>query len=220
MKKHLAIAALSTLALTAHAESFFQVEAGLGGAKVQDIGDGTWQQWGAPFNKVNLQSPVVSLGFTGQVWQRNRWDLRYHVNYVYVGEYSASCHCAEHDEDYDLPAHKLKANATLGYYNGHGHLNGVALTLEPGYTYSGYRFAVEGGLWAYQQTWNQYAQTSFGSWNLQTPKTIHIGYVAGARIERGNFSVSYRYYQVKQDWSTGIPGLAGGVHAFATNYRF
>lgn len=219
-KKYLAMAVLAVAASSVHAQTFFQIEAGLGGAKVQDIGDGTWQQWGAPFNKVNLQSPVLMLGFTGQLYEHKSFDLRYHVNYVYVGEYTATCKCAEHDEDYSIPAHKIKAGAPLGYYNGHGHLNGVALTLDAGYTYAGYRFAVEGGAWAYQQTWNQYAQTSWGDYNLQGSKAIHVSPVGGVRAEHGQFSVSYRYYKVKQDWSNGVPGLAGGVHAFTANYRF
>ena len=65
--KSLAVAVAALFAASgAHAESFFQIEAGLGAAKVVDVGDGTWQQWGAPMNLVRLQSPVVSLG-VGQV---------------------------------------------------------------------------------------------------------------------------------------------------------
>lgn len=220
--KRLVIAALVLAASTAaHAESFFQIEAGLGAAHVKDIGDGTWTQYGAPNNTEKLNTLVANAGITGQLWETGKWSFRYHADYVYVGEYKASCACAEHDEDYDTQAHRMKrADAPLGYYDGHGHLNGVALTLDVGYTYSGYRFALEGGAWIYRQSWNQYAQTSWQTYELQTSRKFHVGYVVGARIERGPLSLSYRYYNVKQDWSNGVPGLAGGVHAMTVNYRF
>jgi hypothetical protein len=220
MKSAAALVCFS-LAGAAHAESFFAMEAGLGAAHVTDIGDGTWTQYGAPNNVQRLNVPVVTAGFTGELYASGPWSFRYHANYVYIGEYTASCNCAEHDEDYDSQRHRIKrADAPLGYYDGHGHLNGLALTLDVGYTYRGYRFAVEGGAWAYRQSWNQYAKTSFGEWNLQTSKTIHVSYVVGARVERGPLSLSYRYYKVKQDWSNGVPGMAGGVHALTMNYRF
>lgn len=219
--KTIAVAAAALFAASgAHAESFFQTEAGLGGARVVDMGDGTWQQLGAPLNRVNLQAPVATFGITGELWRRRAIDLRYHIDYVYVGEYSASCKCAEHDEDYDTKTHTVKAGAPLGYYSGHGHLNGVAATLDAGYTYHGYRLALEAGMWAYIQTWNQYAQTSWAEYHLQTPRSVHYTYVVGARIDRGPMSLAYRYYDVKQDWSNGVPGLARGAHAFTFNYRF
>lgn len=222
MKRFIAVfAALAALAApAARADSFFQVEAALGGAHVVDVGDGTWQQWGAPFNSVRVQSPVAQIGLTGTVWQGSRFDLRYHVDYVYIGEYSAACRCAEHDEDYDTKTHTVKANAALGYYSGHGHLNGIAATLDAGYNYGGWRVGLEGGLWAYIQTWNQYAQTSWGAWHLQAPRSVHYTYVVGARVARGPLALSYRYYNVRQDWSNGVPGLANGVHAVTLNYTF
>lgn len=220
-KQLIAVAAIALGCASAHAESFFQIEAGLGVAHVKDIGDGTWTQYGAPNNKEHLTTAAVNLGLTGELWARANWNVRYHVDYVYIGEYSSSCDCAEHDEDYDTQRHRMKiADPALGYYAGHGHLNGIAATLEVGYTYRGYRFAVEGGMWAYRQSWNQYAQTSWGAFNLQSPKSINYSYVAGARVERGPFSVAYRYYNVKQDWSNGVPGLAGGAHTVTLNYRF
>ena len=221
MKRIAVAVAILAASAAAHAESFFQIEAGLGGAHVTDIGDGTWTQYGAPNNKERLNVPVVTAGFTGELWSTGKVSFRYHADYVYVGEYRASCNCAEHDEDYDAQRHRIKrADAPLGYYDGHGHLNGVALTLDVGYTAYGYRFAVEGGAWLYRQSWNQYAQTSWGDYELQTSRKFRVGYVVGARIERGPLSLSYRYYNVKQDWSNGVPGLAGGVHAMTVNYRF
>jgi hypothetical protein len=221
MKRTVIACAILAVASTAHAESFFQVEAGLGAARVTDIGDGNWTQYGAPNNHERLKVPVANVGITGELFARNNWSVRYHADYVYVGEYASTCDCAQHDEDYD-PVHHVMRNpdAQLGYYNGHGHLNGVALTLDAGYTYRGYRFAIEGGIWAYRQSWNQYAKTSWGEWNLQTSNAIRMSYVVGARVEHGPFSVSYRYYNVKQDWSNTVPGLAGGVHAVTVNYRF
>lgn len=220
--KRKALVALAALACaaSAHSESFFQVEAGLGGARVVDMGDGTWQQLGAPLNKVNLQSVVAQIGVTGPVYAAGRFDLRYHLDYVYIGEYAASCACAERDEDYDLSTKTVRDGAKLGYYSGHGHLNGIAATLDAGYTYAGWRLAAEAGIWAYVQSWNQYARTSWGEWNLQSPRTVRYSYVIGARVDHGDASIAYRYYGVKQDWSNGVPGLASGVHALTFNYRF
>lgn len=219
--KTLAVAVAALFAASgARAESFFQIEAGLGSARVLDMGDGTWQQLGAPFNRVNLQSVAATFGVTGEVWRERSIDVRYHVDYVYIGEYSASCHCAEHDEDYNLSTKTIKPGAPLGYYSGHGHLNGTAATLDAGYTYRRYRLAAEVGLWAYIQSWNQYAQTSWGDFHLQAPRAVRFAPVIGARIDHGPMSLAYRYYFVKQDWSNGVPGLASGVHSLTFNYRF
>ena len=97
--------AIMAVAPRAHAESFFQAEVGIGASHIKDMGDGTWIQRGAPNNKERVDSPAFMAGITGQVYQQGRVDVRYHVDYVYMGEFSASVDGVP-DPNYDIVRHR------------------------------------------------------------------------------------------------------------------
>jgi hypothetical protein len=47
--------------------------------------------------------------------------------------------------------------------------------------------------------------------DLSHQTRVQFGSAVGARLERGPFSLSYRYYQIKQDWGkNGLPGPRNG----------
>lgn len=217
--KHIMIALALLTSLPAHAESFFQVEAGIGASHVSDMGDGIWIQQGAPNNREQQTTPAFLVGITGQVYQHGGFDVRYHLDYVYIGNYSASVDGVP-DAQYNPVTHvvhDMPAGEAYTHFNGFGHAQGIPLTLELGYTYRGFRVAVEGGYWAYEQAWHESMDaTQFN----RSPKT-QFAYVVGARIERGNFGLSYRYYAIRPDWSGNeCPGLATGAHVLMATYRF
>jgi hypothetical protein len=216
------IAAALTVASTAHAESFFQMEAGLGYSRITNIGDGNWLQQNMAHSFVP-SSPIATIGVTGEVWSRANWNVRYHVDYVYIGEYRASCDCVP-DNNYNPRTHQAfntQSVPRFSPFNGHGHLNGIAATVDAGYKVRGYRVALEGGLWAYNQSWNESLYSLADEWvYYHRGFHVQIGYVAGARIERGAFSLAYRYYNVRQDWTNGVPGLAADAHTLTFGYRF
>lgn len=213
---------LSCAAATARAESFFQIEAGIGVGLARDMGDGVWQQQGSPDNHVKLTFPAIEAGLTGTIYQIGRWDVRWHADYAYLGEQRASV-MGVPDDAYNPHTHQdIATNMPPRYspFNGHGHVQGVPLTLDVGYTYSGWRLGVEAGAWVYWQTWHESLYALDNQWHDLSHKTVpQIGYVVGASIERGPLSLSYRYYQVSQKWNP-YPGLATGAHVLMVKYRF
>jgi hypothetical protein len=186
-------AILIALCATAHAESFFELEAGLGAARTATHGDGTWYQAGVP-HSLHVDTPALMVGVGAQVWQHRAWDLQAHLDYTYLGEQSASCLCVT-DAQYNNQTHVASVPGYIPF-NGHGHVQGVSLTLEPGYTWHGIRFAVEAGPWLFWDTWHvthdDPAQP--GSFDLSHVTKAQVRYVAGASVSRGDFSLKYRYY--------------------------
>jgi hypothetical protein len=222
-KKYLIGALALAAAASVHAESFFQVEAGIGGAHITDMGDGVWIQRGAPNNHETQNTPAFMVGITGELYRHDAWDVRYHLDYVYIGEFSASVDGVP-DDNYNAfthQVHDLPAGYRYSKFNGHGHVQGVPLTFDVGYTWRGYRFGAEVGGWAYAQTWREtvYNTGSGFDGDLSHKPKMQFGYVVGASVSRGPLSISYRYYQIRQDWSTN-PGLATGAHVAMATYRF
>jgi hypothetical protein len=214
---------LATASISAQAQDWFQFEAGIGASHISDMGDGTWIQEGAPNNREKQNTPALMAGFTGSIYKHESFDLRWHADYVYIGTYTASVDGVP-DDNYNPRTHQvhnLSPGTRYSPFNGMGHTQGIPVTLDLGYTWHGFRFAVEGGMWAYRQTWHESLYDLGNQWvHFQHDPKTQFGYVAGARIERDNFSLSYRYYQIKADWSKGTPGLATGAHVLMATYRF
>ncbi|PXW23420.1 hypothetical protein [Paraburkholderia caballeronis] len=209
-------------ATQARAESWFQFEAGLGGAFVKDMGDGTWIQQGAPNNRERQKSVAVMAGITGQLYQHGPWDVRYHADYIYIGNFSASVDGVP-DANYDPVKHRmvnLPTQMRYSPFSGQGHVQGVPLTLDAGYTYRGWRLGAEAGAWVYWQTWHETLYNLADQWQDLSHRTSpQVGFVVGASVERGRLSVSYRYYQISARWNP-YPGLATGAHVLMVRYRF
>jgi hypothetical protein len=226
MKKHItALAVAMALASTAHADSvsdYIHFEAGLGFGLAKDMGNGTWVQDGLPDNREKLTFPAIEAGFTGILWQRENWDVRYHLDYVYLGEQSASVDGVP-DDQYNPQTQQVVNMPTgerLSPFNGHGHIQGVPLTLDVGYTYCGWRLGAEAGPWVYWQTWHESLYNLANQWQNLSHRTVaQVGYVVGASVERGPVSLSYRYYSVSQKWNPQ-PGLVTGMHVFMVTYKF
>lgn len=208
----------------AHADGitdYVQFEAGLGFGVASDMGDGVWVQDGSPDNHEKLTFPAVLAGFTGPVWTRGPWDVRWHLGYTYLGEQSASVEGVP-DDQYNPNTHQIVGYDGERYspFNGHGHLQGIPATLDVGYTYRGWRFGAEAGAWVYWQTWHESLYNLADEWQDLSHKTVaQVGFVAGASIAHGPFSLSYRYYNVSQKWNP-YPGLATGAHVLMAKYRF
>lgn len=222
MKRIIAAAVIAASSVTAHAQDWFQFEAGIGASRIADMGDGTWIQEGAPNNKERTTTPAVMAGFTGELYQRGAWDVRYHADYLYVGTFSASVDGVP-DAQYNPVTHKvhdMPEGERYSPFNGQGHLQGVPLTLDVGYTYRGWRVGAEAGAWVYWQTWHESLYNLDGQWQDLSHKTVpQVGYVVGANVSRGNLSLSYRYYNVSQKWNP-YPGLATGAHVLMATWRF
>ncbi|WP_321905110.1 hypothetical protein [Paraburkholderia tropica] len=208
----------------AHADSitdYIKFEAGVGFGIAKDMGDGTWIQDGSPDNREKLTFPAVLAGFTGPIWSRGSWDLRWHAGYTYLGEQRASV-MGVPDDQYNPRTHQIVDYGGERYspFNGHGHVQGIPVTLDVGYSYRGWRFGAEAGAWVYWQTWHESLYDLAGQWDDLSHKTVaQLGYVVGASVERGALSLSYRYYGMSAKWNPQ-PGLVTGAHVVMLRYGF
>lgn len=220
IRKLFAAALLAVLAPLAHAQDWFQFEAGAGAAHMVDVGDGVWQQQGTPGNSLKLTAPALVGGLTGRAYTRGNWSVDWHADYVYLGTVSAACQCVQ-DADYNNQTHQvLRANAPTNWFGGQGHTQGIALTLTPGYSFgAGWRVAADVGPWVFWQTWHEHNNTPWGPDDSSHATVAQFGYVVGARVERGPFSLSYRYYAMPARWNP-YPGIAKGAHVVTATWRF
>jgi hypothetical protein len=210
--RDIALSIALALPAAAWASSFFQAEVGLGAAHTKDIGDGTWVQYNVPYTE-HLNTPAYLVGATGALYEHNAWSLHYHLDYTYIGTYRASCLCVS---DAAYAVHQYSAGRH--YFDGSGHTQGISLTLEPGYTYHGYRFAAEAGPWVYWESWHERADLNPTVHVSHRPDT-QLGWVAGASVTRGHWSLSYRYYSQHQKWNP-YPSLTSGSHVVMLKYVF
>jgi len=209
---------LALAPLVAHAQSFFELEAGVGVAKTRDMGDGVWVQKGLD-NSESLTNIGFMGGLTGSLYERGNWSIRYHADYVYMGRQEASTDAVP-DANYNPVRHQvLQRQSTYSYFNGQGHTQGIALTLQPTYAWRGVEFGLEAGYWAYWATWHQTAETGGVTESLNHQTKVQFAPVVGASIEYKNVSVSYRYYKMRPLWSP-VPGIATGVQMVTLTYRF
>jgi hypothetical protein len=208
----------------AHADSisdYIQFRAGVGVSQIRDMGDGIWIQEGAPHNHEQTRAPAFMAGFTGPIYQHGAFDVRWNLDYVYMGGFSAGVDGVP-DENYNPQTHKVVGytNPVYSVFNGQGHLQGVPVTLDVGYTWHGLRFAAEAGAWAYWQTWHESLLSYMVEEHDLSHKTVmQIGYVVGASVSRGPLSLSYRYYQTSGHGNP-YPGIATNVQTLMMTYRF
>jgi hypothetical protein len=195
--------------LLAHAGSWFDFEAGIGVARSSDMGDGIWIQKGAPDNRERLTTPAYLAGLTGDIGSHLSW----HADYVYFGTLRASVNGVP-DANYNPVTHQVHDfTGRYSPFNGQGHTQGVALTLEPHIDYSGWRFGIEAGPWFYWATWHESLYDLANHWDNLSHKThMQIGYTAGASVSYRSVSLSYRYYSASPSWTNGAPGLVTGTH--------
>ena len=223
MKRIIAAAVIAASSVTvAHAQDWFQFEAGIGASHISDLGDGTWIQEGARSNHEEKNTVAIMGGLTGPIYTHGAVDVRWHADYVYLGSYSASV-LGVPDNQYNATTHSIVnyAGERFSPFNGQGHTQGVPLTLDIGYTYRGWRIGAEAGMWAYVQTWHESLYTLGDEWvNMRSPGKVQLGYVVGASVARGPLAISYRYYQIREDWSNGTPGLARAAQVIMATYRF
>ena len=221
MKKLAIAVAVALASVSAHAQDWFQFEVGVGVGLANDMGDGTWIQDGSPDNREKLTFPVVTAGITGELYRHGSVDVRYHADYAYLGEQRASV-MGVPDDQYNGQTHSITGyqGERFSPFNGHGHVQGIPVTLDVGYTLYGWRMGVEAGVWAYWQTWHESLYNLADQWqDLSHKTTVQFGYVIGASVSRGPLSLSYRYYNVRQLWNPN-PGLVTGANVVTLTYRF
>lgn len=201
------------MAQPVRAESFFQVELGLGAGAATD-GDGIWvQKQGVPHEQKTV-TPAMVAGISAGLYRHDGFDIRGRLDYTWFGQDSVSCMCVS-DAAYAARDYAAPKN----YFYGFGHTQGVSLMAEIGYSYRGWRFSAEAGPWINWSTWREYDNTPWGPDHPVHNTSPSLGYVAGVGVERGNLGIHYRYYSVKQSWNP-YPGVVTGAHLLYMQYRF
>jgi hypothetical protein len=195
MKKFLFGTALIALMLFSAVARAVDFEVGGGIAHYTTRGDMMWYQEGLP-HKLDLNAPVIEAGLSGNVVQQGRWGLDWRALWVYVGNVSSSA-IATYDDNYDKRTKSCIGQCkALDLYTGNGHMNGLRLTLEPNYTWNGWKFGAETGVYIYRPTWHAHTYDKDGSWH--TPKDyqapIQFAPVVGASVSRGPWSLAYMHY--------------------------
>jgi hypothetical protein len=211
-------AILLALCTTSHAQSFFQMEAGVGVTHYQTE-NGRWYQNGMPDNKVTSTAPAISLGVTGPVVSRGAWGVDWHADYVNLGRAAASCQCDTNDADYI--AHTTKHTA---FYSGSGRAQGVALTVGPYRYYAGLRWGVEAGAYVYHSSWSE----SVAGWTVGGPPVNlslsesrwNVAPVAGLSVGDGKWAVSYRHYFMRYRKAEMVPPLWNDADVLMFTRRF
>jgi hypothetical protein len=201
-----------------HAESWFNFEAGIGGAAYQSGPDGLWLQQGFE-HKLNLSAPAIEAGFTGNILQRPSWGLDWHLDYVWL----ATIHTqgkAVPDANYNLQTKTCNGPCLpFANFTGSGHDQGFMLTLEPHYDYRGFRFGVEAWPYLHRSTWSADATNQVDFFG-QTPRSTHfehdpkwqLGAVVGASVGYKNFALKYQYLLNRRSSSDPTPQIWNGVH--------
>lgn len=245
MAKHHHTALAAALALvcapSAHAESWFQFEAGIGGSAYERGPDGLWMQEGFQ-HKLHLTAPAIEVGLTGNIIQRQYWGIDWHLDYAWLGTVhtdamvpSANTNTTSgHWVGADLIGVN-KANpcsgpcSNLSEFVGSGHDAGFMLTIEPHLDYGGWRFGVEGGPYLHRSSWGE----NIYNWVPAAgaaPRNIHVGYkpewtlgyVVGASAGYRHFSIAYQYFGNKINATNSNPyqPIWKGTHVLLMKYRF
>lgn len=109
---------------------------------------------------------------------------------------------------------------------GNGNVQGMKLTLEPNYTYNGWRVGVEAGVFAFRPAWD----VTVYNWvpekgadsqtiNASGERNVRVSPVVGASIGRDGLSLAYTYYF---NIGSGAPfhSLWKSAHVVTIRYRF
>ncbi|MEX3961014.1 hypothetical protein AB4Y42_02170 [Paraburkholderia sp. EG286B] len=233
---------LGCAAASAHAQqSWFQLEAGIGGSAYQHGPNGLWYQDGFD-HRLDLTAPSVKFGVTGNIWQRGPWGIDYHVDYYWLGTIHT-----------DAKVPSAKTNTTSGQwigpdlvgvnaadpcsgpcnnlsdFMGSGHDMGFALTLEPHYTWNGITFGVDAGPYIHRSTWSEDVANWYANADAQ-PIDNHVkwrpvwalGWTVGASIIYRNFAIEYAYFRNQGNATNSNPynPIWKSTHVLMGTYRY
>ncbi len=223
-----ALVAGMALACSAHAQSFFEIEAGVGITSATKLGDGMYWQRGFSHDTPNA-SYGGRIGIQMNVYEPDHWipGLRLHAFYANFGKVRWSSTDAEDPNPEGTMGYNVATQAcnngdcgTLRRFDSTGGIQAIALTIEPYWSIgSGWTLGLEAGPALFRSTWTSVA-TSLGDGNSnfgpagtqqtfsRQPRT-QIGWIVGAAVGKGPLTVRLNYLRAPVD--TVIDGtLTGG----------
>ncbi|MFM0432400.1 hypothetical protein PQQ75_25540 [Paraburkholderia aspalathi] len=244
MKQYIAttVAAMA-LASSAQAESFFQIEAGIGMASFTTLQDGMYFQKGFSHH-FDLHVPAGRVGIVMNAIDYRQGSvipgLRIHADYMNFGSVHMTSDAAQDAEDFTSQGQTGGYDAaTKGCYDNNcgairkfdssGGLQLLAFTLEPYWQKGAWTFGVEFGPTLFRSTWTSTATvvSATSPWGpkgsvevLQHEPHIQLGTIIGASIGYKAFSLRYNYVFCPLGSSTGknVPAGFKGAHMLTLGY--
>lgn len=247
MKHAVIAAALAVASIGAHAESFFQIEAGLGATSAQKVGDGIFYSKGfshsTPNSSIGARVGVVMNVIDAPV-RSIVPGLRIHAGYYNFGKVKWSSMNPQDEADFtqlgEKGGYSVKTGACVDNncgvfrkFDSTGGIQAVALTVEPFWNIGGaWTFGIEAGPALYRSTWVSEATAMAGGSKFgpagtvetltHTPR-VQLGAIAGVSLSRGPFSVraNYLYAPVAyKDDGKDVPAGIKGEFMLSLNYTF
>lgn len=237
MKTQIA-ALLLALPVIAHAESFFQVEVGVGMASATEDGDIMYYDAGLPHHTpVNGPGARIGLVATLREAETKSWvpGVRMHLGYTYWGAESWS---ATVGEDFNgsygystLTKNCVNTCGQIRTFISGGSMHSVNLTIEPYWDLGGgWTVGAEAGPAIYFDPWTSafVANESgpFGPAGSIQQVSHHVvpelGAVVGLSVSKGPFSIRYNYLygRNRSAGGTDVPSGIKGAHLITANYTF
>lgn len=237
---------LSCAAAAAHAESFFQLEAGLGVSSAQKLGDGMYYSKGFSHDTPD-GSYGGRIGVVMNVLDAHTRSFipgaRIHLDYENFGKVRWSSINPQDASDFSSVGQvggynqqTLACNdnncGTLRKFDSTGGIQAISLTVEPYWDLgSGWQFGVEAGPALYRSTWTSTATAlsagPFGPAGAQDTYTaaarVRVGLMLGASISYKSFTLRYQHLSVPvgSGYSgTNVPPGITGEHFVSLNYTF
>ncbi len=229
----------------ARAESFFQIEAGVGVTSATKLGDGMYYSKGFSHDTPN-GSYGGRIGIVmNAVDARPRSyapGLRMHLDYYNFGKVQWSSVNPQDAADFDGTGATGGYNVTtqacndnncgaLRRFDSTGGIQAIAFTLEPYWDLGNrWQFGLEAGPALYRSTWTSVATAlsdgRFGPAGTQETLThsphIQLGALAGVSVARGAFSMRLDYLYAPPGRSTAknVPSGVKGSWMLSVNYTF
>jgi hypothetical protein len=229
MKRIIAAAVIAASCVSAHAQDWFQYEAGIGASAYSKGPDGYWYQAGFAHN-LQLTAPAVEVGFTGDLYNGGAWGVAYHADYAWLGAVHTDAQAVPLDANYNLATKGCNgACLPLARFQGSGHEAGFLLTLEPYYYVGKWRVGVEAGPFLHKTVWSEDVSNVTYSIDQQAaPISIHVassdgwrvGAVIGASVSYDNFTLAYQHFFTKTTGANPAPAIWHSVDTLLLKYRY
>jgi hypothetical protein len=233
----------------AHAESWFQFEAGLGAARYQKADDNTWYQSGLGGN-VRVNVPAFRVGIQLNAIEPQGWrpGVAFHLAYLDLGHMGVSSPAAPDQSGryksqgyYNIATHACEGPCgPERQFESGGHMQLVALTIEPYWRVNQWRFGAEAGPALIHYQWNVTARNIDNTPDWGPRGTVEhmwanphweLGAIAGVSVGYGRVTLRYDYIYAHErnmgGWDQNgahatnlVPVGWIGAHMVSVNYAF
>ncbi len=176
------------------------IEGRVGATLYSQANDGLWIQEGFGGN-VKLAAPAIILGFTGNLYDAQRWGVAWHADYAWLGMARSDGMATANDADYNLSTKRQNGNLPLAHFVGSGHDYGFFATLEPYAKFGDWRLGVEFGPYLHNSQWSEdvtglvwSAGQAPASAHVESHGGFHLSYVVGVTAHYKDIDASLMYF--------------------------